>query len=300
MPSIREIEIERDAEDLVELTREIDPTAVVTVASYTHRLRTVPERAEGRIWVAELGSRGVGRAQCNRNFFTEGSDTVVLNVAVRRAQRRLGIGGALYETGLRHARALGGGTLLSSFHENPAGVAFASRLGFSLSRAEQLATLDPRSVRDEASGGVDLRPVSSVDPRLVYAVDLEATLDMPQAEAVDDLPYDEWVGHVLEYPGFSAEGSFVALADGVAAAVSLLGADPESGRGHSLFTGTLRAYRGRGLARAVKLASIRWAAANGITTMTAANDETNAPMLAINRRLGYVPAGRRVEYVRAT
>jgi len=28
------------------------------------------------------------------------------------------------------------------------------------------------------------------------------------------------------------------------------------------------------------------------------NDETNAPMLAINRRLGYRVAGRRVEYRR--
>jgi len=29
--------------------------------------------------------------------------------------------------------------------------------------------------------------------------------------------------------------------------------------------------------------------------MATNNDETNAPMLAINRRLGYRPSGRRVE-----
>jgi hypothetical protein len=48
----------------------------------------------------------------------------------------------------------------------------------------------------------------------------------------------------------------------------------------------------------VKLASIQWAAANGITMMATNNDETNAPMLAINRRLGYVPGGRRVEWLK--
>jgi hypothetical protein len=32
--------------------------------------------------------------------------------------------------------------------------------------------------------------------------------------------------------------------------------------------------------------------------MATTNDETNAPMLAINRRLGYRPFGRRVEYLR--
>jgi GNAT superfamily N-acetyltransferase len=72
--------------------------------------------------------------------------------------------------------------------------------------------------------------------------------------------------------------------------------DSETGRAHNMFTGTLRAYRGRGLGLAVKLASIHWAAAHGATMMATHNDETNAPMLAINRRLGYAPAGRRVEW----
>jgi RimJ/RimL family protein N-acetyltransferase len=64
-----------------------------------------------------------------------------------------------------------------------------------------------------------------------------------------------------------------------------------------MFTGTSREHRGRGLARAVKIASARWAAHNGIVQLVTTNDETNASMLAINTRLGYVPAGRRVEYL---
>jgi RimJ/RimL family protein N-acetyltransferase len=88
------------------------------------------------------------------------------------------------------------------------------------------------------------------------------------------------------------------MADGVAAAVSLLIADEESGRGANMFTGTQRAYRGRGLGLAVKLASIAWAREHGITQIATRNDETNAPMLAINRRLGYRPSGRRVEWLK--
>jgi len=64
-----------------------------------------------------------------------------------------------------------------------------------------------------------------------------------------------------------------------------------------MFTATGREYRGRGLALAVKLASTRWAAEHGITQLVTTNDETNASMLAVNRRLGYEPAGRRVEYL---
>jgi RimJ/RimL family protein N-acetyltransferase len=128
-------------------------------------------------------------------------------------------------------------------------------------------------------------------------VDIEATRDVPATEPMDHIPYNEWEQHVLAHPLFTPEGSFVAIVDGVAAAVSLLIVD-NAGRATSMFTGTLRDYRGRGLARAVKLASIEWAAANGVTQLVTTNDERNAPMLAINRRLGYEPVGRRVEWLK--
>jgi GNAT superfamily N-acetyltransferase len=249
--------------------------------------------------VAELDGRAVARVECFRNFFTEGSRNGFINVAVLEQYRRRGVGRALYEVGLGYAEELGLEDLLTSFHENEAGVAFATALGFEEARAETESVLDPRGVVEAPAPGTDLRPVAAVDPRLVYDVDLEATRDMPQTEPVDHIPYDEWELHVLRHPSFTADGSFVAMVDGVAAAVSLLIADVESGRAHNMFTGTLRAYRGRGLALAVKLASIQWAAASGITMMATTNDETNAPMLAINRRLGYVPSGRRVEWLRA-
>ena len=69
----------------------------------------------------------------------------------------------------------------------------------------------------------------------------------------------------------------------------------------SWMTGTRRAYRGRGLALAVKLASIEWAAANGITRMLTFNDATNAPMLADQPKTGLRadrPAGRMAQGAR--
>jgi RimJ/RimL family protein N-acetyltransferase len=75
--------------------------------------------------------------------------------------------------------------------------------------------------------------------------------------------------------------------------------DLDSGRAINSFTGTLPTHRGRGLARAAKQASLVWAAAHGITAVWTHNDEQNAPMLAVNARLGYRPAARLVEYTRA-
>jgi GNAT superfamily N-acetyltransferase len=299
MTSIREIDIDRDAPALAALVQEVNPHAVVNARSMIHRERSTPERARARGWVAEAGGDVVGLVEVWRNFFTEGSRAVRVDIAVVERFRRRGVGTALWEHGSAYAGELEGDPLVTSFHENEAGVAFATKLGFSEARAETGSVLDPRTVREEPAPGIELVPVRDTDPRLVWRVDLEATLDMPQSEPVDDIPYGEWVEHVLENPLFTPDGSFVAMVDGVAAAVSLVTADPASGRAHSMFTGTLRAYRGRGLGLAVKLASIAWAREHGVTSMQTNNDETNAPMLAINRRLGYRPAGRRVEWVRA-
>lgn len=56
--------------------------------------------------------------------------------------------------------------------------------------------------------------------------------------------------------------------------------------GHRL-TAVTRTARGRGIARALKLDAIRWAAAAGADQLVASNDSDNAPMRAINDRLGY-------------
>lgn len=54
-------------------------------------------------------------------------------------------------------------------------------------------------------------------------------------------------------------------------------------------TAVARDWRGRGVARALKAATISWAAANEVEALDTANDIDNAPMRAVNGRLGYRP-----------
>jgi GNAT superfamily N-acetyltransferase len=297
--TIREVDPERDAAGIVALIREALPTVVINRASWLHRELTVPERARQQTLVAEVDGRIVGRSLSRfENLFSEATDLAFVYANVADEQRGRGLGSALYDAALEHATSIGATRLLTNIYESEDAIRFARARGFVEERSAQEAVLDPREVREALAADVDVQPISAVDPRLVHAVDEEATRDAPSTEEVEGIPYEEWEQHLLQHPLFTAEGSVVAMVDGVAAAVSLLGADLETRRSLNMFTGTLRAYRGRGLALAVKLGSIRWAAEHGITSMVTQNDSTNAPMLAVNRRLGYRPSGRYYDYVR--
>lgn len=58
---------------------------------------------------------------------------------------------------------------------------------------------------------------------------------------------------------------------------------------YNMITGVDRAHRGRGVALALKLLSIEYARRCGADYIRTHNDAENAPILAINRKLGYQP-----------
>jgi GNAT superfamily N-acetyltransferase len=52
-------------------------------------------------------------------------------------------------------------------------------------------------------------------------------------------------------------------------------------------TGVRRAWRGRGIAGALKRTQINWAKANGFRQLKTHNEERNEPVQRLNRRHGY-------------
>ena len=294
---IRDTDPEADAAQVVELLLVTNPTIVTNSAEWLHRYRSVPERARLLSVVAELDGRIVGAGGAGVIFFGGGGENGFLNLQVHPDRRRQGIGSALYDRLRAHLLEVGVKSAASMFDESPEGVAFATRRGWREERAEAQSTLDPRTVTATPPADVELVPAAELDPHELHRIDEEATRDMPSLVPIDAIPYDEWLEFVWDSPLFTREGSYGAVVDGRVAAISFLTANQEHGRAFNMFTATGREYRGRGLALAVKLASTRWAAEHGITQLVTTNDETNAPMLAINRKLGYQPAGRRVEYL---
>lgn len=63
-------------------------------------------------------------------------------------------------------------------------------------------------------------------------------------------------------------------------------------------TGTLREFRGRGLAKLAKNDSLHRARAAGYTDAYTSNDTGNGPMLAVNQWFGYQVCATEVRHVR--
>jgi GNAT superfamily N-acetyltransferase len=117
----------------------------------------------------------------------------------------------------------------------------------------------------------------------LYGLALQGYPDQPgRAESKIDASWFEW--GLRAHP---PEAFFVALEEGQVLGFGNLERDGDEWRNG--FLAVTREARGRGVGSALKAAQIRWAKANGVVKLTTANEVRLAGMLALNRRLGYVP-----------
>lgn len=283
-----------DIPDAVRLLNQVHPTYVITEAGTRHRLLGAPTEARRTWWAARDGDALVGWATAGVNHETSARSGFV-GVAVLPSHRRCGIGTNLLERALAH---LEDSTRIGA-DAYEAGRSFAERHGFRHTHTRRLSGVDPRTVDTGELHTAEAQIVSlrEVGPEQTFIVDAESVLDEPGDDLLDALEYGQWVHDYWEHPDFDFDVGRAAVVDGRAAAVAYVIVDPESHRALSAYAGTLRAYRGRGLARLAKLGVMRRLAELGITLVVTENDETNAPMLAINERIGYTPIASRYSYM---
>ncbi|AEI45540.1 GNAT family N-acetyltransferase [Paenibacillus mucilaginosus] len=130
-------------------------------------------------------------------------------------------------------------------------------------------------------------PGEEAEARL-YELYRETAFDIPGFSG-DYFSRSEWRKWTLDLPGASPAQVFIAL-DGemFAGVASLVHFEATSSMYHE-YTAVRRAYRGKGIALALKIRTIQHALERGAAYMRTHNDSLNAPMLRINRdRLGFV------------
>jgi GNAT superfamily N-acetyltransferase len=294
---IREL-LRKDAPAVARLALELNSHQVETAETVWQRASRQIAREQRREWVAELDGEIVGHAQAGFEWSVPTPGKGRFWIGVLLELRGQGVGTALYATVEDYLGARGAWRLRTWVDDDPAGAHFLERREFERAGADRVSALDlPAATLPEPSG--HLVPLAEVLDREedLFRICAAGELDMPGDEPETELTIEDWRQDDFGAPTLSAEGSFVALESGRPVSLAFLSVDPSRRLAYNQMTATLPEFRRRGLALAVKLASARWAAANGYERIVTENDEANVGMLAVNNRLGYRPLYDQVSYV---
>jgi GNAT superfamily N-acetyltransferase len=283
---------DEDADGYTRVRCLVAPQLAITGEGTRHRWHTASPSSHTLCLVAELDATIVGVARASINTWTSASGSGMALVAVHPQHRNRGIGGGLYEQLEAHLREHGAVKVSGWGDVDEATTRWCAARGLTpgdTSLFSRLDLSDPTKLppAPRLPDGVTLASYVEIGPRPVYEIDAATMVDEPSDIPIDAVPYQEWYDDIYTRPEADLESSTVVLVDGQPAAITTVECDPATRRMWSGGTGTLRRYRGRGLAKLAKSIAVRKAATAGITAAFTGNDETNKPMLAVNSWLGY-------------
>jgi GNAT superfamily N-acetyltransferase len=279
-----------------------EPIAVETVRE---RLRA-PQ--SGRIALrlgafADRASDQVGYAHALRDEWMP-AGLFWLHTVVAEEARRQGIGSQLFAAVRDFARQHGAATLRGEAREaEPDALPFAEHHGFAIDRHIFESTLDltafeeapfASAIERAAEQGVRFFTMADVGDtpearRRLYELERTVARDIPGGSESTIRPFETFLQQVCDAPTYLPDGQIVA-ADGDAwIGLAAIERVPGASAMYNGITGVLPPYRGRGIALALKLLASRAARRHGAAYLRTNNDSQNAPMLTVNRRLGYRP-----------
>lgn len=236
----------------------------------------------GRIWMHEAGF-----------------ERYWLGIWVLPDSRNRGIGSALFAAASDAARAAGKTGFQTELSEEHAdGHRFLANRGFVQTERSKMVRLELAGVAAplaQSPAGIRLASLAERPDLLpgVHRTAVEAFPDIPWTdEPISALDFAAFVARDVERTGIPKDAFFVAVDESsgeVAGYASLIYAAGSTTVAYHDMTAVRRAYRGRGIATALKRATIAWAVEHGLDALDTGNDEENAPMRAVNLALGYRP-----------
>ncbi len=254
----------------------------------------------GERFIAEVAGEAVGVATVGQILsYRPDFDRWWVNVLVRKSHRRQGIGSALLVAGSRAARAVGKTGLQTSVSERHAdGIVFLQHRGFVEFDRYRMVDLDLGRLQKPAidqPAGVEITTIAA-RPDLVTGVHAVAELAFPDIPHADEPmqagSLEEFRKRDVDRPGMPSEAFHVALDAATGKVIGYASLMRIPGRPDAAWhdmTAVAPAHRGRGIATALKRATIVWAIEAGMRVLETGNDVENAPMRAVNATLGYRP-----------
>lgn len=286
-----------DLDAITRIVKAVTPDDPTSVADMQWSDSVYP--GETRFLAIETGS-AVGSATVGR-IWAHPPEYPALwgSVHVLPEVRRRGIGSALLRAISTHARAVGKTALhIRTSEGRPEGIAFLRRHGFVEYERSKTVRLELAGLRAPEIDPPVGSSITSLEKRPdlvagVHAVAVVAFPDIPSGDepiAAGDLA--EFRARDVDRPSFPPGAFAVAVetaSDRVIGYASLVLLPGSTTVAWHDMTAVVPDWRGRGVAGALKRTAIAWAITHGLDALETGNDQGNAPMRAVNARLGYRP-----------
>lgn len=305
-------------EALIAIQKAIDPDESGDVAGWRFQDESWPKEKYFRLRLVAQTPDGqiVGWGQVQHMRWQFHPDKYGLDLDVHPAHQRRGIGTALFQALLAPLRERGAACVRTAVKESRGkGIDFVTHRDFVEIQRYWESRLDvagfdfvafSTAENRAAEQGIRITTLAAALAahgedeamlRGVYEMDQAAFVDVPFPDPPTPAPYDEWRMDVLKSPNSLHDAFFLALDGERYVGISNMFKNPEYPDVlHQGFTGVIPAYRGKGVAMALKMQTVKYARDHHYREIRTGNNTRNRPMLRINEAMGFVKQPVWVEY----
>jgi GNAT superfamily N-acetyltransferase len=286
-----------DLDGMLKVQNACAPIHKVSRAEFERDAETLAPELQRMIFVAERDGIIVGMAIANRIAGMYHPNKFMLELGVLNSHRSTGIGSDLYKMAESHLSTLGLVSITVQVSEqDESGKKFAKSRGFVQQKRDFVSVLELESFDSSEfpsrPENLDIRSLADHDSPETRQewFDLFSAVrqDVPRSAPPTPFTFEFFETQVINEPDLVRSATLFAYQNGQMVGFTAGYHDQDTSHLDQWLTGVAKEHRGKRIAFALKVAQATEVKRLAIARIKTDNDSRNAPMLAINDKLGFV------------